>query len=91
MDVFNSRHRLFYRSTCRMAKGNEAMTLGQLIKERRIENKISQEALAGALGMKQATISDLENDKIKLGQFTKVVRLCELLKISGNEAYEAVR
>ena len=56
------------------------MTIGEKIKLKRVENKISQEELARIIGCKQKTISNWENDTVepnpqylpKLSQFLSI-------------------
>jgi DNA-binding XRE family transcriptional regulator len=55
-------------------------TIGRLIKERRIENGLSQKQLALAVNMKQPDVSRVEEGKKNITLFT-LIRLCKALGI----------
>lgn len=56
-------------------------TLGQRIRSRRKELKMTQKALAAKVGMSQGNLSELENDLYPSSSF--VPRLAEVLKVTA--------
>lgn len=62
------------------------MTIGQRVKQKRIELKLNQSELADLVGMRQQSISDLENDIIK--QPKKIIVLASVLKVDPEWLYK---
>ena len=53
------------------------------LKEKREENKISQRALAGFIGVSHSSVSQWESE-INIPTIESLIRLCKILKVSAD-------
>lgn len=61
-----------------MAK-RERQTLGNRIRDARVDRGLSQQDLADMVGVKQATISRIESGTISQPRFTDIVKIADAL------------
>ncbi|NOG46992.1 MAG: helix-turn-helix transcriptional regulator [Calditrichaeota bacterium] len=66
-----------------------AVTFGEVLKEERLRNNLSQEALAYASGLERNFISSMERG-ISQPTITTLFKLAEQLKISPNDLIQKV-
>jgi transcriptional regulator with XRE-family HTH domain len=64
---------------------NTSSMLGVALKRHRKQTGISQDELAKVVGMRQATISDLENGRGTLDSFFKVIQILKINVVFSNQ------
>lgn len=72
-------------SICAAAYTHRMTPVMLRLKELRKLAGLSQEALAAAVGVRQATISDLENDRSRRIELDLIDRLAKVLKVDPGE------
>lgn len=63
-------------------QGEEQKRIGELIRQQRKKQKMTQKELGDALGVGMQAISDYENGKVKVIPYSKRIKIADLLNIN---------